>query len=89
MVFSFIFVSSIKKKNIMTQLNYSKGQKVEVKNLLTNEVYNGEVSCHYGSGDKTRSVWIRFEKGALPFSTKTGKMYGKNYTRKDYQLIIK
>ena len=73
----------------MTQLNYSKGQQVQVKNILTNEVYNGEVTWHYGTGDKTRSVWIRFEKGALPFSTKTGKMWSKNYVRKDYQLIIK
>ena len=76
-------------KNIMTQLNYSKGQQVEVKNLLTNEVYNGEVTCHYGLGDKTRSVWVSFENGVIPFSTKTGKIWSKNYTTKEYQLIIK
>lgn len=75
----------------MTLKNYSLGQNVEIINLLTNEVINGEVTYHYGSGDKTKSVWVKFNQGVLSFSTKTGKIYGKVNSRVnlEYKLKIK
>ena len=74
----------------MANTNYSFGQQVEIINIDTNEVIKGTVTYHYGSGDKTKSVWIYMENGSsMSFSTKTGKIYGKVNSRVNSQYKLK
>lgn len=72
----------------MSQLNYTLGQEVKIINNLTKQIYSGIVCPHYGYGNKTASVWIKFENIKIPFSTKTGKAYGKMAQfNKEYSIL--
>lgn len=65
-------------------MEHGNNNTIQVINTLTNEVYGATIYQ-----ERKTSYLVRFKIGLLPFSKKTGKIYGKNMQgNQNYQLQI-